>query len=54
MEDMEDMKMAVGTVAGNVVDIVETVVVVGFHTHIPANLVQVVVDIVVEAKLATA
>ena len=54
MEDMADMKMVVGTVAGNVVDIVETVVVVGFHNHILSNLVQVVVDIVVEAKLAMA
>ena len=54
MKDMVGMKMAVGTVAGNVVDIVETVVVVGFHNHILSNLVQVVVDIVVEAKLAMA
>ena len=39
--------MAVDIVAG----IVE---VAGFHNHIPSNLVQVVVDIVVEAKLAMA
>ena len=36
---------------GIVVDIVE---VAGFHNHILSNLVQVVVDIVVEAKLAMA
>ena len=52
MEDMMSMKMVV--VAGNVVDTAETVEVVGFHNHIPSNLVQVVVDIVVEAKLAMA
>ncbi len=51
MVDIVDMKMAVGIVAGNVV---ETVVVVGFHNHILSNLVQVVVDIAVEAKLAMA
>ena len=51
MEDMVGMKMAVGIVAGNVVDTVE---VVGFHNHIPSNLVQVFVDIVVEAKLVMA
>jgi hypothetical protein len=54
IEDMVGMKMFVGIVAGNVVDTVETVEVVGFHNHIPSNLVQVVVDIVVEAKLAMA
>ena len=54
MKDIVGMKMAVGTVAGIAVDIVETVVVVGFHNYIPFNLVQVVVDIVVEAKLAMA
>ena len=43
--------MAVGIVASIVVDIVE---VAGFHNHILSNLVQVVVDIVVEAKLAMA
>ena len=44
-----DMQMAIGIVAGIVVDTVE---VVGSHNHILSNLVQVVVDIVVEAKLA--
>ena len=48
--DIADMKMAVGIVAGNVVDTVE----VAGHNHILSNLVQVVVDIVVEAKLAMA
>ena len=43
--------MAVDIVAGIVVDTVE---VAGFHNHILSNLVQVVVDIVVEAKLAMA
>ena len=45
------MQMAVGIVAGIVVDTVE---VVGFHNHILSNLVQVVVNIVVEAKFAMA
>ncbi len=39
MEDIADMKMAVGTVAGIAVDIVETVVAIGFHNHILSNLV---------------
>ena len=46
-----DMQMVVGIVAGIVVDTVE---VAGFHNHILSNLVQVVVNIVVEAKLAMA
>ena len=49
--DIVDMKMAVGIVAGIVVDTVE---VAGFHNHILSILVQVGVDIVVEAKLAMA
>ena len=48
MVDIVDMKMVVGIVAG-IVDIAE---VVDSHNHILSNLVQVVVDIVVEAKLA--
>ena len=51
MVDIVDMKMVVSIVASNVVDTIE---VVGFHNHILSNLVQVVVDIVVEAKLAMA
>ena len=46
-----DMQMAIGIVAGIVVDTVE---VAGFHNHILSNFVQVVVNIVVEAKLAMA
>ena len=46
-----DMQMVVGIVASIVVDIVE---VAGFHNHILSNLVQVFVDIVVEAKLSMA
>ena len=46
-----DMQMAIGIVDGIVVDTVE---VASFHNHILSNLVQVVVDIVVEAKLAMA
>ena len=42
-----DMQMAVGIV-------VDTAEVAGFHNHIISNVVQVVVDIVVEAKLAMA
>ena len=51
MADIVDMEMAVDIVAGVVVGTVE---VAGFHSHILFNLVQVVVDIVVEAKLAMA
>lgn len=43
--------MVVGIVVGIVVDTVEAA---GCHNHILSNLVQVVVDIVVEAKLAMA
>ena len=45
------MKMVVNIVAGIVVDTIE---VAGFHNHILSILVQVGVDIVVEAKLAMA
>ena len=49
--DIVDMQMVVGIVAAIVVDTVE---VAGFHNHILSNLVQVVMNIVVEAKLAMA
>ena len=49
--DIVDMQMVVGIVASIIVDTVEAA---GCHNHILSNLVQVVVDIVVEAKLAMA
>ena len=49
--DIVDMQMVIGIVAGIVVDTVQAA---GCHNHILSNLVQVVVNIVVEAKLSMA